>query len=94
MLWSIKEINEGSSITVQYTPDRSYFMGKCGCASCRPDNPPVVHRRAVQEQVSHSEGVKKKGHRAGRRKRKIREREAKDLDRELEELDRALDELP
>jgi hypothetical protein len=42
MLWSIKEIKEGESITMRYRQDLTYFVDKCACASCQPDNPPVV----------------------------------------------------
>ncbi|KAF8240394.1 hypothetical protein L208DRAFT_1143312, partial [Tricholoma matsutake] len=37
MLWSIMEIKEGESITVQYRKDSAYFVGKHTCASCHPE---------------------------------------------------------
>jgi hypothetical protein len=100
MIWSITGIEKGESITVQYRKDKAYFAGECACASCHPDNPPVVPRRPVMSASSSGEGsgeiptLKRKAHRAGRRKRNKKLREMEELDEALEELDRAAEGLP
>jgi hypothetical protein len=100
MLWSIAEIKEGESITVQYRKDGAYFAGKCACASCHPNNPPVAPHRLVMSASGSGEGggdiptLKRKTHRGGRRKRNKRLREWEELDTALEELDRAAEGLP
>ena len=101
MLWSIKEIKEGESITVRYRQDSTYFVDKCACASCQPDNPPVAPRRSVasasssrEEHEESSSTLKRKSHRGGRRKRNKRLREWEELDQQLEELDRTAPEIP
>ena len=82
MLWSIQEIERGSSITVQYTKDAYYFDGQCACASCRPNSPPTVIHRPITAQeaasrVEQQSSSKRKLDRAGKRKRRrIRRREA------------------
>lgn len=93
MLWSVQDIEDGSSITIRYTKDESYFNGQCKCVSCSPDNPPMVIRRPIETQEAGS-GVgesstakRKKPHRAGRRKRKVRRTEEEDLSRKLDRLD-------
>jgi hypothetical protein len=71
MLWSIKNIQEGEVITVQYTQDTSYFPEGCGCGSCNPEKPPVAPRRNIEAGGSGSGEVgvsKKRTRRGGRRK--------------------------
>lgn len=100
MLWSITEIEEGQSITVQYRKDNGYFAGKCACASCHPDNPPVAPRRSVTSASGMGEAsgdiptLKRKTRRGGRRMRNVKLRELEELDKALEELDRAAEGLP
>ena len=104
MLWSIKDIKEEESITMLYRKDSAYFVDKCACASCQPDNPPVAPRRSVasasgsredpEEHGEPSPTLKRKSHRGGRRKRNKRLHEWEELDQALEELDRTAPEIP
>lgn len=90
MLWSIEEIQSGRSITVRYTGDSSYFDGPCRCASCHPDHPPNIIRQPAggQEAACGVEeplpGGKRKRHRAGKRMRRIRQRQLEESEREME----------
>jgi hypothetical protein len=49
LLWSLRDIDEGEPITLQYTADDSYFPEGCGCKTCNPCNPPVAPRQPIVE---------------------------------------------
>jgi len=47
-LCTLRKIEAGESITVNYAADGSYFGGRpCGCATCNPHQPPVATKRPL-----------------------------------------------
>ena len=73
VLWAIRDIEVGDSITVQYTLDTSYFPDGCCCGTCNPQQPPVASRRiaGVGSEQNKDSGTglvkKKRTRRAGKR---------------------------
>lgn len=96
MLWTIKEVGMGSSITVRYRDDGLYFEGDCGCETCHPEEPPGIRRGAVREEEAvggDGAGAKRKRRGAGKRKRRIRKREIERSEQQLRELAREQEEM-
>ena len=79
---SLRDIEELESITVNYAADKSYFYGGiCGCATCNPDNPPVLLRRPINPLDWLPKACSKKTRRGGKRaKRAKRNRQVECVD--------------
>jgi 3'-phosphoadenosine 5'-phosphosulfate sulfotransferase (PAPS reductase)/FAD synthetase len=85
MLYTLRDVEEGESVTVMYTNDGSYFPEGCMCATCHPEQPPVLIKRLEpdvkegEEEEEKEEGPSKKKTRRGGRRAKSK-RKAADID--------------
>jgi len=72
-LCTLREIQAGESITVNYATDGSYFGDKpCGCATCNPNKPPIAKKRPLDLSKFLPNPNGKKSRRGGKRAKRRR----------------------
>jgi 3'-phosphoadenosine 5'-phosphosulfate sulfotransferase (PAPS reductase)/FAD synthetase len=72
VLYTLRDVEEGESLTVMYTNDGSYFPEGCMCATCHPEQPPVLIKRSEPDVKEEEEEGEEEEEEAGPSKKKTR----------------------